>query len=108
MPEPQDRDTVTQGDSVTPQRFARVRAIFEAAIERRAFAAGACAGDSDLLREVEAKLAADGQADRVLDRTPPPSSSPEEGRFPAEVLAGRYRILGVLSAQRRPDMETAG
>ena len=53
---PEPRETATQ--SVTPERFAQVRAIFEAAIERpaaerRAFAAGACAGDSALLREVE-------------------------------------------------------
>ena len=42
-------------------------------------------------------LAADGQPDRLLDDTRPPSSASEEGRFPAgTVLAGRYRILGLL------------
>src|SRR6266516_3373248 len=97
MPKPQDRDTPTNADSITPQRFAQVRAIFEAAIkrpvpERRSFAAEACSGDVALLREVEAMLAADERADCA-----PSSSAPEEGRFPAgTVLAGRYRILGLL------------
>jgi eukaryotic-like serine/threonine-protein kinase len=98
MPDPQDRDTITRGGSVSPERFAQVRAIFEAAVERPAaerpaYAAGACAGDAVLLREVEAMLA----ADQVLDGPPTSSSTPEEGRFPAgTVLAGRYRILGLL------------
>jgi serine/threonine-protein kinase len=77
--------------------------VFEAAVERpaaerRAFAAGACAGDVALLREVERMLDADGRAGGVLDGPPSSSSSaPEEGRFPAgTVLAGRYRILGLL------------
>jgi serine/threonine-protein kinase len=101
MATPQDRETVTQGNSLTPERFARVRAVFEAAVERptaerRAFAAGACGGDAGLLREVERMLVADGRAGGVLDK-PPSSSAPEEGRFPAgTVLAGRYRILGLL------------
>jgi serine/threonine-protein kinase len=101
MAEPQDRETVTQGQSHSPERFARIRAVFEAALdrplaERRAFAAGACAGDVALLREVEAMLAADGKADALLDGKPSSSAS-EEGRFPAgTVLAGRYRILGLL------------
>jgi serine/threonine protein kinase len=101
MASPQERETQTQGNSLTPERFARVRAVFEAAVERpaaerRALAAGACAGDAALLREVERMLAADARADGVLDR-PVSSSAPEEGRFPAgTVLAGRYRILGLL------------
>src|SRR5262245_38282821 len=44
-------------------------------------------------------LSAEGKHDELLDRRPftPPSSAPEEGRFPAgTVLAGRYRILGLL------------
>ena len=102
MPEPDDRNTVTEAGSFTPERFARVRAIFEAALdrpasERRAYAAGACAGDDHLLREVEGMLAAERKADPLLDGAPP-SSGPEEGRFPAgTVLAGRYRILACLA-----------
>jgi serine/threonine-protein kinase len=90
--------------TLSPERFARVRAIFEAALEqpardRLAFVKGACVGDAALLREVEAMLAADATGDPLLDRPPstPSSSAPEEGRFPAgTVLAGRYRILGRL------------
>ena len=42
-------------------------------------------------------LAADGQPDRLLDAARPSSSASDEGRFPAGmVLAGRYRILGLL------------
>ncbi len=96
-----DRDILTDTGSVTPERFAQIRAIFEAALERpvterRAFAAGACAGDADLLFEVEAMLAAEDKTDPLLDRSPE-SSAPDEGRFPAgTVLAGRYRVLGLL------------
>jgi hypothetical protein len=101
MAKPREQETVTQPGSLTPERFARVRAIFEAAVERpaaerRAYAAGACAGDAGLLREVEAMLAAEARPDALLDSRPS-SSAPEEGRFPAGmVLAGRYRILGPL------------
>jgi predicted Ser/Thr protein kinase len=103
MPDADDRNTVTQPGSLTPERFARVRAIFEAALERpaaerRAFAAGACVGDAALLREVEAMLAAEARSDPLLPRERPPSSSaPEEGRFPSGTILGeRYRILGLL------------
>ncbi|HEX5110637.1 MAG TPA: serine/threonine-protein kinase [Vicinamibacterales bacterium] len=90
--------------TLTPERFARVRAIFEAALaqparDRQGFVKGACAGDAVLLREVEAMLAADATGAPLLDRpaSTPSSSAPEEGRFPAgTVLAGRYRILGRL------------
>jgi tRNA A-37 threonylcarbamoyl transferase component Bud32 len=101
MATPRNRDIVTETGSVTPQRFAQIRAIFEAAVERplaerRAFAAGACAGDADLLHEVEAMLAAEGRPDPLLDRNRE-SSAPDEGRFPSgTVLAGRYRVLGLL------------
>jgi hypothetical protein len=98
-----DGNSVTRGGTVAPERVARVRAIFEAAIERRAserraFAEGACGDDAALLREV-GMLAADAAEDPLLDLTAsrPPSSAPEEGRFPAgTVLAGRYRVLGLL------------
>lgn len=88
--------------SITPERFARLRQIFEAtlarpAVERPAFAAALCAGDGELLCEVEAMLAAEGQPDPLLDGARTPSSAPDEGRFDAgTVLIGRYRILGLL------------
>jgi serine/threonine-protein kinase len=95
---------MTRGGTVAPDQVARVRAIFEAAVERRpserrTYAEGACGDDPALLREVLRLLAADEATDPLLD-TPaarPPSSAPEEGRFPAgTVLAGRYRVLGLL------------
>src|SRR5262245_10650417 len=108
---PGDDDVVTRGATEDPARFAKVRAIFEAALEqpagaRAAFAAGACVGDPHLLQEVQGMLAADAAADGLFDaagRPPGPGgpglrdSTPEEGRFPAGTqLAGRYRILGLL------------
>ena len=100
MAESQERST--RARSVTPERFARVRAIFEAALERpvaeqQTFVADACAGDVELLWEVEGMLAADGRPDNLLEGARPPSSASDEGRFHAgTVLAGRYRILGLL------------
>ena len=105
MPTPQDRDILTETGQSLRSASRKSARSFEAAVERpvserRAFAAGACAGDAALLREVEAMLAADAMADPLLDETTvrnPVSSAPEEGRFPAgTVLAGRYRILGLL------------
>ena len=99
MNDPADQDTVTT------DTFRRIRRIFEEALERpagkrRAFVENACAGDAAILREVNRMLDAEGQADPLLDglaSAPPSSSAPEEGRFPAgTVLAGRYRILGLL------------
>lgn len=94
-----DPDTVTRGvPSLNQERFTQARAIFEAAVERpaaerRAYASGACASDEELLREVQAMLAADARVDPLLDRSPsqPPSSAPEEGRFPAGAIAKPVR-----------------
>jgi len=88
------------------ERFSRARAIFEAALARRpaeraAFVDNACGGDAALAGDVRGMLSAEAKDDLLLDRppTPPPSSAPEEGRFPAgTMLAGRYRILGLLGA----------
>src|ERR1041385_8422233 len=98
---PERGETKTQTSSVTPERFARGRAIFEAAIERppsdrRGFVDGACGDDEQLRGEVQAMLAVEEAPNGLLDGKAP-SSVPEEGRFPAgTVLAGRYRILGLL------------
>jgi serine/threonine-protein kinase len=99
--EPPDNVPTKGTAAVSPERFARVRAIFEAALDvpvrdRGVFVGGACVGDPTLRREVEAMLAADATGNALLDRplSTPSSSAPEEGRFPAgTVLAGRYRIL---------------
>ena len=68
-PAPRDPDSETRAGTVTPERFARVRAIFEAeperpARDRLAYIDGACGGDHELLDEVQAMLAADATAHR--------------------------------------------
>src|SRR5215510_13096731 len=94
-------ETTRLRDSVTPERLARLRRIFEEALERpprerRTYLAVACGDDERMLNEVLGMLATEGVADPVLDERPP-SSAPEEGRFPAgTVLVGRYRVLGLL------------
>jgi serine/threonine-protein kinase len=123
---PGDEGRTTHEGTLDGERFGRVRAIFEEALEqpapgRAAFVARACVGEPDVEREVLAMLAADAEANPLLDargspgprgpglpggdavRRPGPlgpglpDSTPEEGRFPAgTVLAGRYRILGLL------------
>jgi serine/threonine-protein kinase len=101
MPEPDELDTLTARDSLTPERFARMRGFFEAALEqrpgqRRAYLEGVCSDDRAMLVEIEGMLAAEAK-DQPLVNARSSSSSPEEGRFPAgTLLAGRYRILGML------------
>jgi len=101
---PEHDDTQTQAHALTPERFARIRAVFEAALERKpsareGYVDGACGTDDLLRKEVLRMLAAEAKPDRLLDAPPshPPSTAPEEGRFPAgTTLAGRYRVLGML------------
>src|SRR5262245_18061541 len=95
-----ENEDTTKDSSISPERFAEVRAVFEAALERgsldrRGYIDGACGEDAELRREVEQMLAVEDKVDGLLDAKP--SSAPEEGRFPAgTVLAERYRILGML------------
>lgn len=99
MPE---EDTLTQAHALTPERFARIRAVFEAALERKpsareGYVDGACGEDHVLRKEVLRMLAAEAQPGPLDAPSHPPSSAPEEGRFPAGTnLAGRYRVLGML------------
>lgn len=101
MPEPDERETEAARESLAPDRFARIRQIFEAALDRRPserqiFLARACAGDRELLDEVRGMLIAEEEND-ARPKGAAGSSATEEGRFPAgTVLAGRYRILGPL------------
>lgn len=105
MPDSDDYETVGR-ESLTPERFARIRRIFEAALdhgpaERQAYLKDACAGDPQLLAEIKGMLVAEERNGALPDGNRPASaprtSAPEEGRFPAgTVLAGRYRILGLL------------
>jgi hypothetical protein len=55
-----------------PDRFRRIRSLFDAALEhetanRAAFVENACAGDEELCREVKRLLAAQGKTFPVLD-----------------------------------------
>ena len=84
---------------MTPQRYREVEEIYHAALEqhsdhRAAFLRGACAGDEELLREVESLLAAGRQAGGFL------ASSPQSVRETQTIFdrAGRTligRTLGV-------------
>ena len=84
---------------MTDDRWARVSALFEAALGqdesmRAAFLSRQCAGDEALRREVESLLAAHAQADGFLTR-PRPAEMP--ALTPGARL-GPYAILGPLGA----------
>src|SRR5687767_4998742 len=73
MPNPEGHGTTTTGQSITAETFARVRAVFEEALERaeserQAFVEAACAGDQVVLREVTKMLTADARAGAFIDR----------------------------------------
>src|SRR5262249_4390213 len=104
---------------MTPQRYARVCELFDQAVrlgpaEREGFLAQACAGDTDLRKEVERMLAADAPeaagpplAARHLlnlvlrsplqpeDARTAPYVVPAAGTAPPACL-GRYRVTEVL------------
>ncbi|HSK62970.1 MAG TPA: protein kinase [Pyrinomonadaceae bacterium] len=106
-----------------PDRWRKIDEIFEAALERTpkdraAFLDQACGGDPELRREVEKMLAFDQQAEdfiqtdvlnaaaKVITRPSDKSvkksaafnsNSIDDARFiPGDVLADRYRIVGLL------------
>ena len=59
-------------ESVTPETFQKVRAIFESALERPpeerdGFLRGACGDDAAMLAELERMLAAEDQSHRLID-----------------------------------------
>ena len=92
--------------SMTPERHQKIQQIFEAVFDlpparRAAYLDEVCGTDSDLHSHVARLIAAAGdietETEALRESRRPSSSSPEEGRFPAgTVLAGRYRILGLL------------
>ena len=105
MSNPTGRDADAKSRALSPEHFARLRAIFEAALDRhpstrRAFVDGVCAGDESLRLEVLGMLDAEADDASLLERlaTPPlPSGALHQPRFAAgTVLAGRYRLVGVL------------
>jgi hypothetical protein len=103
-----------------PDRWRKVDELFEAALEREpgsraAFLDQACGSDKDLRREVEKMLDFDNQAQdfiktdvfnvaaQLITRPRPPqkslstSESIDDARFvPGDILAERYRIVGLL------------
>src|SRR5215212_9119941 len=111
-------------EAMKSERWRQVDELFERALERapaeRApFLDAACAADPSLRREVEEMLRADeraqdfietpvfGVAAALIDARPAPAgakgshdsfnSSIDESRFiPGDVLAGRYRVVGLL------------
>ncbi len=84
---------------MTPDRFARIKAIFVRALElpageRDGFLSRECAGDAGLCSEVEALLA--HSSDETLAAAPPGTEQARPRLEPGRVLAGRYRISTLL------------
>jgi serine/threonine protein kinase len=76
---------------MTDDRWPRIKALFEAAVERpaaerHAFLAAATDGDEVVRREVESLLASDADDDGLLDRLGPPRR------------IGSYEIVALLGA----------
>jgi len=100
---------------VTDERWRRVKALFQAAVEhppeeRVAFLASAAGDDTALLREVESLLASDAQDVGVLDRLHEIGASVLAGSLGVDAMAssrvllspgrsiGSYEIIGQLGA----------
>src|SRR5690242_16846036 len=95
---------------MTAERWKQVEALFESALEREpaeraAFLDQACGDDAALRKEVESLLAHQQPTGQfistlvhdVVKLFPPPSPAERDARFiPGTVLAGRYRIIGLL------------
>jgi hypothetical protein len=86
---------------MTPQRWTRIKEIFEAALEidssqRSSFLHRACAGDEQMRLEVASLLAAHADASNLLptDRQPPLLGEPQYSA--GTLLGGRFRILRFL------------
>jgi hypothetical protein len=86
---------------MTPERWKRVDQLYHSARERERgrrgqFPAEACAGDLDLLREVESLLAQDSARDAILDRPAWEGAGAlldaTVSRFSASGQLGPYRI----------------
>jgi serine/threonine-protein kinase len=101
---------------MTPERWTRISAIFDAALEvepqkRSAFIMDACAGDEELRIEIEGLLAADEQASGFLERPAIRLAKAMGGHegdglnaptaeidLAGKLVQGRYRIRGKLGA----------
>ncbi len=92
---------------MTPERWQQINQVFDEAFEqpaaeRAAFLTRVCAGDEELRRRVEAMLAADAQADLLLDRPAQAvaaellsaeTSSTHESEILSGHTIGSYRLL---------------
>ena len=84
---------------MTGERWQRVKAIFQAAVERpdgerTAFLITACNGDVELRREVESLLASDASDDGVLDSLPIAGKAGRLSAFQDRV--GPYEIVALI------------
>ncbi|HEU4786587.1 MAG TPA: serine/threonine-protein kinase, partial [Gemmatimonadaceae bacterium] len=84
---------------MTPERWQQIKEVFDAAValpgaDRDAYLAVACAGDSDLRRELDSLLAAHGQASAGFLETPLPALSLfDEGLVGPGSRVGPYLAL---------------
>ena len=95
---------------MTPERWSKVREIFDAAVARApagraAFLDEACAGDTDLRREVESLLTSARGAPSSFLESPAPidvsassAPSPRLERLARGSRLGPYEIIGLLGA----------
>ncbi len=95
-------------DEADPERFRKIRSIFDQALEQRAdtrssFLREQCKGDPLLLSEVEKLLRANDEPDSLLDRGfdlnhghPDHHSAPPDSVQVGNLLCGRYRITGLI------------
>src|SRR5262245_47148688 len=88
-----------------PDQWRQVDQLFQAALERAseertAFISEACGGDDSLRREVEALLAADGQAESFIEAPAYAVAAPliveDETPSPAGKTIGHYQIISLV------------
>src|SRR5262249_54726886 len=88
-----------------PERWRQVDQLFQAALERApeertAFISEACGVDDSLRREVEALLAADGQAKSFIESPAYAVAAPliveDETPSPADKTIGHYQIISLV------------
>src|SRR5262245_62346607 len=88
-----------------PERWRQVDQIFQAALERApeertAFINEACGGADSLRREVEALIAADGEAGSLIEAPAYAVAAPliveNEKMLPVGKIIGHYRIISLV------------
>jgi serine/threonine-protein kinase len=94
-------------ESVSPDRWARVKAVFLDAIERSgedrdAFVLQACAGDDELRAEVQSLIASDGAAGSFCEIPAPALLTDGDAVPPARLESGTrlgaYEIIDFIAA----------